>query len=163
MLNLDLNSQCLTPTTSKTNQPITSTTSSAVLKDYRLPKSLKPYYYDLTVKTTFDAQTEPFTYDGDLTIQFSCLQNTNSISIHTNEIDINLSSVVITSASNPGATYTVTSTSYDSDTEIFKMVLSQPLQANQNYTMSMSYLGLSQANNFGFYKSFYLDTNGEKR
>ena len=55
--------------------------------------------YDLTVKMTFDVLTEPFYFDGILTIHISCLQATNTISIHKRDIDINSTSVIISSIS----------------------------------------------------------------
>jgi len=140
-----------------------STSSQIIQKNYRLPKSLKPYMYDLTVKMTFDVFTEPFTFDGTLIIKIICLEATNSISLHKRDINITSSSIVIQSISNPGITFTVLSITYDEDTEIVTMVLSQSLQMNQNYTVSMNYIGETQANNFGFYKSFYYDSNGAKR
>ena len=140
-----------------------STSSQIIVKNYRLPKTLKPYMYDLTVKMTFDVLTEPFYFDGILTIHISCLQATNTISIHKRDIDINSTSVIISSISNPSTTFSVLSTMYDEDTEIVSMTLSQSLQANQNYSIAMIYIGETQANNFGFYKSFYYDSNGVKK
>ena len=132
-------------------------------KNYRLPKSLKPYFYDLTINTTFDVYTEPINFNGNLTIHLNCLESTNLISLHKADIDINLSTVSIQSLTGILSQYSVVSTSYDDDTEIFNMTLSQSLEAGQNYSLNMAYTGLSQANNFGFYKSFYIDETGKKK
>jgi hypothetical protein len=128
-----------------------------------LPKSLKPYLYDIIVKMTFDVSTEPFYFNGTLTITISCLQTTNSISLHKKDINIISSSIVILSISNPGKTFSLSSTTYDTDTDIFKMILTESLQENQNYTIYMNYIGETQTINFGFYKSFYFDPHGVKR
>jgi hypothetical protein len=112
---------------------------------------------------TFDVLTEPFYFNGTLKIKISCLQNTNSISLHKKDINIISSSIVVLSISNPSKTFSLSSTTYDTDTDIFKMILTESLQENQNYTISMNYIGETQANNFGFYKSSYFDPNGVKR
>ena len=70
------------------------------LKNYRLPKSLRPYFYDLTVKTSFDVLTEPNSFDGDLLIRVSCLERTNLISMHQTELDISQSSIKVTNDAN---------------------------------------------------------------
>ena len=133
------------------------------LKNYRLPKSLRPYFYDLTVKTSFDVLTEPNSFDGDLLIRVSCLERTNLISMHQTELDISQSSIKVTNDANNAIQFNVFSTKYDEDTQIYSITLSQSLEINQNYSISMNYVGKIQANNFGFYKSFYIDSNGVRR
>ena len=78
-------------------------------------------------------------------------------------MDITESSITVTSDLNPTSEFKVISTSYDEDTQIYKITLSQLLVSQQNYSINMKYVGKIQANNFGFYKSFYLDYNGIKR
>ena len=153
-----MNSQCLT------TPPYTTTTKNPSLKkNYRLPKSLKPFYYDLKITTYFDILTEPNSFDGDVSIKFSCVESTSLISFHKAEMDITESSITVTSDLNPTSEFKVISTSYDEDTQIYKITLSQLLVSQQNYSINMKYVGKIQANNFGFYKSFYLDSNGIKR
>lgn len=132
-------------------------------KNYRLPKSIKPYYYDLTVKTSFDVFTEPNSLDGDLLIKLSCLERTNYIEMHKSGLVIDETSIRIISDSNGVMQYTVLFTSYDNDTQIYHINLSQSLEANQNYSISLNFVGKIEANNFGFYKSFYVDKNGVKK
>ena len=146
-------------TTSKTSTSIATTTGN-IKKEYRLPKTLKPFFYDLKVLTSFDVQTEPNLFDGDLIIKFTCIESTNLISFHKDELEIIESSIKIT---NEESEFSFSSTSYDKDTQIYKIELTQSLTSNKNYSISMKYVGKVQANNFGFYKSFYTDSNGAKR
>jgi hypothetical protein len=152
-----LNTQC-----SVTTKPAT-TTNQMSLTNFRLPKSLKPFFYDLTVKTSFDVLTEPNSFDGDLLILVTCLERTNLISIHKAELEISESSIQVMNDANNSNKFEVLSTKYDEDTQIYSITLSQSLESSQNYSIRMTYVGKIQANNFGFYKSFYTDQNGVKR
>ena len=40
--------------------------------NYRLPQTLKPYRYEITIKPYFKANTQPETYDGHVWIEFKC-------------------------------------------------------------------------------------------
>ena len=57
----------------------------------------------------------------------------------------------------------VESTSYDNATDLFTVNLAEMLEVNRNYSIYMKYTGLLKSNNYGFYKSSYLNSNGTKK
>jgi hypothetical protein len=46
---------------------------------YRLPKSLKPFSYDINATILFNTSIEPSVFDGSVEIRFSYEENTNQI------------------------------------------------------------------------------------
>jgi hypothetical protein len=132
--------------------------NNSLIKNYRLPKRLKPYFYDITIKTTFNILTEPDLFDGEIFINFTCIERTNSVIFHKKQLNITSVSVKFEAIE-----YSLHSTSYDEETEIFNVTLSQMLEIGNNYSISMSYHGKFLNNNIGFYKNFYLDSNDTKK
>ena len=130
------------------------------LTRYRLPKNLAPLIYDLTLETSFDTQNEPFNFNGEIIIYFKCLIQTNSIIIHKSELEIIDSSIIVNS---DNFQIMVSTTSYNEASQLFNITLTEMLEANNNYSIRMNYVGKFQANNFGFYKSFYTDIDGTKK
>lgn len=146
-----------------TTQTIVKTTEgSSSPKNYRLPKNLRPYSYELTVTIDFDKFTEPNTFDGVVSVFFSCIGRTTYIALHKKNIDIDEETIVIRELVS-NRTITVTKFLYDEEIEIMKLELASFLEDGQNYSLSMNYLAYAEANNFGFYKSFYIDSEGKKR
>jgi hypothetical protein len=134
---------------------------SEIIK-YRLPKSLKPYYYDLKIDIkTFDTQIEPVNYDGEIKIYFNVLNlQVNSVEFHQFELDIVLSSIIVNFNER---NINIESTSYDNVTDVFTVNLAEILEVNKNYSIFMKYTGLLKSNNYGFYKSSYVNSNGTKK
>ena len=129
---------------------------------YRLPKSLKPYRYELEIAPVFDVYTEPDTFTGVVKIYFTCFANTDFVALHKKFIEIAEDKIIILQVTS-SESINVLNLDYDNKTEIMKLRLAKTLQAGQNYSLSMHYEGELRANNFGFYKSFYTDSNKDKR
>ena len=141
----------------------TTTTTATVTTDvYRLPKSLKPYRYELEIAPVFDVYTEPDTFTGVVKIYFTCFANTDFVALHKKFIEIAEDKIIILQVTS-SESINVLNLDYDNKTEIMKLRLAKTLQAGQNYSLSMHYEGELRANNFGFYKSFYTDSNKDKR
>ena len=123
-----------------------------------MPKSLKPFFYDISTVAIFDTFTEPNTFDGHVTIKFTCLEITNSIVFH--KVDLNFHLVKVEFEQTP---LSIISSSYDDVTQLYNVTLSQSLNINQNYSISINYTGNVQVDNFGYFKTFYIDDNGKKK
>jgi aminopeptidase N len=134
-------------------------TTLAPIKNYRLPKALKPYAYEINSYILFDSSIEPTTYDGSVEIDFNCEQNTNHIILHKAYLDIKESSIVLNELNN-NVQIDILSTSYDIETQIYDLMLSNDLISGNNYSLSMKYKGYLQSNGLGFYKSSYTDQTG---
>lgn len=56
---------------------------------YRLPLSVQPTHYDLEIRPILDGTgDEQFTAPGKVTIRVTCNETTNSITLHSKEIEI---------------------------------------------------------------------------
>lgn len=132
-----------------------------MIKNYRLPKNLKPSSYHISTRTNFDSLTEPQDYNGSVEIQFSVTNQTDLIVLHHIDLAIDISSINVAALN--GQKVNVLSTSYDNETNFFTVKLSDMLNYGQNYTISMDYVGKLLSNNIGFYKSSYTDAQGNRR
>jgi aminopeptidase N len=133
--------------------------------DYRLPKHLMPYNYDVYIKAQFDTIIgNSFPYDGEVTISFTCAQNTNSLIFHINKLLINNSTLSVKG---------ITDTSFpeikafnwinDYERQFFVANLAQEFKASHNYSVFIKFTGYLTDDNAGFYRSSYLDNNQQKR
>ena len=121
---------------------------------------MRPYFYDITTITNFDRFTEPNAFDGEITIKFTCIEQTNKIVFHKADMNISLASIKVFSDL---VQLYIVSTSYDIDTELFAVTLKETLTISQNYSISMNYSGVIGFENFGYFKSFYFDETGQKK
>ena len=119
---------------------------------------MKPYFYDITTKTSFDAQTEPDAFHGEISINFTCIERTNSIIFHKKQLNITSVTIQLEAIK-----FSVESKSYDEETELYNVTLSQFLEIGKNYSILMTYDGKFLNNHIGFFKNFYLDSNGTKK
>ena len=131
--------------------------------NYSLPKNLKPYSYEITIATEFDSSTEPNNFDGVVKILFVCNQKTNHIVLHHGYMDIATNPPIVVKNIFDGSLINVSASTYDEETEIFDISVSTSLQVGQNYSVLIHYTGYFESNNFGFYKSFYTDAQGNKK
>lgn len=152
-----------TTTVSTTTSSTLSTTTTPQKINYRLPTALKPYLYDITTKTAFDSLTQPTYFDGVVHIDMECLTATNTIILHQSDIKIDNSSINVTDLNNAAFTVNIVSTSYDNETEFYKITLSAQLTKGAKYRLSMNYRADLRTDNVGFYKSFYYDNDRNKR
>jgi len=153
-------------TSTQTTLITNPTTSQAPVKiDYRLPKNLIPYKYDILVKPQFEnLVNNGFPYDGEVTISFSCIENTNNLIFHINKLLINNSTLKVTSLTDTSFTETVGFTwRNDFERQFFVASLSQTFKANNNYTVFVQFTGYLTDDNAGFYRSSYLDNNQKRR
>ena len=161
ILLLDLNDKCLSTTASQVTT--ISTVQPLLVKNYRLPKSIKPFFYDVTTMTNFDSLTEPESYNGTIEIHLSVNERTNMIIFHHVDLMIDTKSIKVALIDNRNTTVNVSNTSYDNETSLFTINLVDMLDISSNYSLSMYYVGKLLSNNYGFYKSSYTDGEGKKR
>jgi aminopeptidase N len=143
-----------------TNKPLTTTPSPDI--KYRLPKSLKPLSYDINLSILFDTSIAPSSYDGSIEIKFNCEQNTNHIVLNKAYLDVNESSILLKQTIDD-TQINVISSSYDNQTQLYDLFVSNGLESGKNYSLSMKYKGYVQNNGYGLYKSYYKDANGNSK
>lgn len=83
--------------------------------------------------------------------------------MHMRELEINNSSLSITSSTHNGFSKTNFKWTYDSLRNFFIAEFEDSFLANNEYTFSAKFKGLIKNDNNGFYKSSYLDDNNQRR
>ena len=95
-------------------------------------------------------------------IFFTCLQKTNHIVLHQQNIDI-IESLIVVKQLSDESKINVSTWSYDNQTDLLDLEVSKNLENGKNYSLSIHYQGYLKSNNVGFYKSFYTGADGSKR
>ena len=162
------------PTNNAINNEKTTTTTTITrtlmtvppsVIDYRLPKSLDPYEYNIFIKPQFTKiANNSFSYEGEVTISFTCVENTSRLIFHINKLLINGTTLSVKSLSDSSFTE-IKGFSWTNDIErqFFVANLAQQFKANQNYSVFVQFTGYLTDDNAGFYRSSYLDNNQQRR
>ena len=126
---------------------------------------MKPYNYDLLFKTQFNTEIDnSFAYDGEVTISFTCLNDTNELIFHINALLINNGTLSVKSLTDSSFTeIKAFNWRNDFERQFFMASLPQAFKRNHNYTVFVQFTGYLTDNNAGFYRSSYIDDNGQKR
>lgn len=119
-----------------------------------LPTNVKPVHYDLTLEPNF----EKFTYDGTVVIDLQVNEDTDFISLNSNEIDIH-SAVV----SSKGAVVEAKpEISINKDNQVATIKFNQAISAGSDAQLKLTFTGILNDNMAGFYRSSY-KVNGETK
>lgn len=120
----------------------------------RLPNNTIPISYDVFLTTRIDE--EIFTYNGAVDIHILCLEATSNIVLH-NRLSV-ISKIVLKSGQTE---VELTEFETNVDTEFLIIQLTSPLVVNQQYTLSISFVGEHTDNNIGWYRASYTNDKGE--
>ncbi|KAL2216786.1 aminopeptidase [Thermoascus aurantiacus ATCC 26904] len=120
-----------------------------------LPTNVKPLHYDLTLEPNFDN----FTYEGTVIIDLDVVEDTNSISLNSNEIDIHSTTISVGGsvvASNPEV-------SHNKDAQVTTIKFAETIPAGSKAQLKHTFTGYLNDNMAGFYRSSYKGKNGETK
>lgn len=136
---------------------IAATTSKSPTINYRLPGDLKPYLYDLYIKPYIgpDYGALSFTFEGKMTMKFVCLNSTNKIVFHVEELDIDEAKVKLTDSVTRTTLSFQRPFSYDKERLFVIIQLNDFLKSSNNYSLEVPYSGNISSNLYGFYKGSY--------
>ncbi|KAJ5480686.1 Aminopeptidase 2 [Penicillium diatomitis] len=117
-----------------------------------LPTNVKPVHYDLTLEPDF----KTFKYNGTVTIDLQVNEDTDFISLNTNEIEIHTASVhhkgaVIESKGDVVINH---------DTQVATVQLKESLSAGADAKLTLTFTGILNDNMAGFYRSSFQE-NGK--
>ncbi|KAI2792428.1 Aminopeptidase 2 [Penicillium oxalicum] len=117
-----------------------------------LPTNVKPVHYDLTLEPDF----KTFKFSGTVTIDLQVNEDTGSISLNSNEIEIHTASVhhkgaVIESKGN---------VVINEDTQVATVQLKEALSAGSDAQLTLTFTGILNDNMAGFYRSSFQE-NGK--
>lgn len=134
--------------------------------DYRLPTTIEPISYVISLTPHFDNKTgrDAFTFDGNVDIELRTNQtDIRTIVMHLNGLDILKSNFVL---KNKWQSWLwvmpplrISNTTTDSKTDKYTIELEDPMTPNQLYILSFQYSGKLQTDMHGFYRSSY-EENG---
>lgn len=122
--------------------------------DYRLPTSVMPMAYDITLLLPGKGNFTSF--DGTVIIEAFVDEPTNEVVLHVGKITL-LSYKINTPSAPWVQPY---KTEYDPVTEKYKILMNSTLSSNQNITIAIKYHGDFRDDMIGLYQSSYFDKNG---
>ncbi|XP_028286017.1 aminopeptidase N-like [Parambassis ranga] len=142
--------------------PVTTPTPSNEPWDkYRLPKSLMPHYYNLTLwpRLTEDPNTKLYIFTGESTVEFECLEDTNLILIHSNRLNYttltNGQLALLSAVSSGVEAPTITTSRLQTVTQYLVLQLDRNLVKGQLYRVYTKFTGELADDLGGFYRSEY--------
>lgn len=149
-------------TTPKNETPVaTIPQSSPVPKkviDVRLPRSLVPHSYNLRLIPFIYPGN--FTFHGEVKILVNVTSSTDNVTLHVNELDVDLSSATVSTLDDQ--TVPIRSFSNDTEKQFFIIRLSAHLQQGSQYYIQLKYKASLNHEMQGFYRSSYSE-NGQTR
>jgi hypothetical protein len=132
--------------------------------NYRLPKNLSPYLYDLRLKPYIGPQevykNKSFTFEGTQIIHFTCMEPTKQIVFNSLDLNLNAGSLSLVSETDRNGIKVAKSIKYDLVRQFAIVEMNQECKKNSNYTLRVEYTGVILEVLYGFYRSSYKDTDG---
>ncbi|KAJ1527772.1 hypothetical protein ONE63_007727 [Megalurothrips usitatus] len=123
--------------------------------EYRLPGTVVPINYALTLKPVMDLAANDFSYTGEVKITVRVVESTDSIVLHSHEgLDVTLTGV--TDDKN-GEVATAGQPTFNSLSEMYTIKLAQNLEAEQQLVISLAFSGKLRKDKLGFYLSDYAE------
>ncbi len=129
--------------------------------NYRLPTHLKPFYYEISIKSFIGSMyaEKSFKFDGNINISFTCLNSTDKIVLHIKDLEIKNETLKLTH-SNEIIEANLSWTN-DFDREFMIINLNKECVKFNNYTLHMLYTGEISENLAGYYQSSYASLNDQ--
>ena len=129
--------------------------------DYRLPTNLKPFEYELILKPYIGTENvygnRSFTFDGQVSIMFKCVQPTSRIVMH--ELNLIIKRVRLGTQRTELQEITMSRIEHDHEREFLIINLDSSCVRNTDYWVLIDYTGFLTDSLAGFYRSSYLDQN----
>lgn len=126
---------------------------------YRLPNDTRPETYDVRLRTW--VHEGYFEFTGVVNIGIITVNETDAITIHTRQLDI-IQIRLMTAGPIP-ALISISPFTYHTTYEFLRIPINGDiLPANTRYTLEITYNGTLRTNQGGFYRSSYLNDNGER-
>lgn len=138
-----------------TDKPLTT---SNVDKDVRLPRSIVPITYNISIIPFLTEGN--FTFHGLVKILVNITVDCNNITMHAVDLDIMNGTTV---KDLKGNVLTLKNTYTVEDKQFFIIMTDDPLKRDMQLEIEMKFIGQISDNLQGFYRSSYENANGEKR
>ncbi|XP_028841845.1 alanyl (membrane) aminopeptidase b, tandem duplicate 1 [Denticeps clupeoides] len=153
-----------TSTAQPTAQP-TEPPSNEPWDKYRLPDSLEPEFYTLTLWPRLQKNTDGlYVFTGKSTVRFRCKKETNLILIHSNKLELSLldNQLARLSAVSDPSPPRIQKSWLQQETQYLVLQLTDVLKADQIYELYTEFQGELADDLGGFYRSVYTEDGVEK-
>ncbi|XP_002734087.2 aminopeptidase N-like [Saccoglossus kowalevskii] len=109
----------------------------------RLPDNIIPVNYRIKIIPYLDEEDgdDRFSFDGEVRIRVKCVRSTSMVIMHALKLNIDLDSMKVTNV-NTGDEMGVTKLSTDEEYDFVMLDTRKKLMANQEYFISMNYVGI---------------------
>lgn len=125
---------------------------------FRLANNTRPVHYDIWLSTAI--HEADFNFNGTVHIRFRTLMASNNITLNFKQLTI---TNVDLFDSNRNLIQNNLITTVDRVTELMVVFPTAQLPANQEFILSIDYNGVMRTDNYGYYRGFYIDENGQQR
>ncbi|CAL8262787.1 unnamed protein product [Merluccius merluccius] len=146
----------------------TPTPSNEPWDKYRLPKSLVPDHYKVTLwpRLKPDPITKLYIFTGWSEVVFECVEETRLILIHSNKLNYtepeNGQNISLTALAEGATAPAIQFSWLKAETQFLVLQLTGPLVKGQKYRLSTSFIGELADDLGGFYRSEYTENNVTK-
>ncbi|KAM3836116.1 aminopeptidase Ey-like, partial [Diretmus argenteus] len=157
-----------TPSTTTTTTPSTTTTASTTPKEpwenYRLPDSLAPVSYNVSLWPRLEPNNSLYIFTGHSAVIFRCVKETDLILIHSNKLNLttfqghHAKLTGLDGATAPG----LSKTWLEGPTQYLVVQLSSKLEAGKSYELYTEFVGELADDLGGFYRSEYMEDGVKK-
>ncbi|XP_037111087.1 alanyl (membrane) aminopeptidase b [Syngnathus acus] len=147
---------------------ITTAPSNNAWDKYRLPKSLVPEHYDVTLwpRLTPDPKTGLYIFTGESSVEFVCAEETNLILIHSNKLNYskhdNNQLAMLNAVESVIKAPSIVSSWVKTETQYLVITLDNKLMKDQRYILYTNFTGELADDLGGFYRSEYKENGVTK-
>uniref|UniRef100_A0A8C6PQN9 Alanyl (membrane) aminopeptidase b, tandem duplicate 1 n=2 Tax=Nothobranchius furzeri TaxID=105023 RepID=A0A8C6PQN9_NOTFU len=151
--------------TTATSTTPTPTPSNKPWDQYRLPKSLVPDHYTVTLwpRLEPDSNTGLYIFTGHSVVKFKCVEDTDLILIHSNKLNFtrqeNQQLAMLTSTSGAAPVPSIRTSWLQTVTQYLVLELDAKLVKDQSYQLYTEFTGELADDLGGFYRSEYTENN----
>ncbi|XP_070545825.1 aminopeptidase N-like isoform X2 [Ptychodera flava] len=139
-------------------------TTPAPVWSGRVQSNVEPLHYSVHLKVYLDEDDgdKRFTFDGVSFAEFSFTEDTKTVKIHFNKLDIDDSKVKMTRA-DTGADVEIESRSKEEEYQFYVVTTRQNMIKGVTYRLYFEFVGYLEDDLAGFYRSSYRTSSGETR
>ncbi|XP_068578982.1 aminopeptidase N-like [Cebidichthys violaceus] len=154
--------------TTTTNPPVTPSPSNEPWDKYRLPKSLVPDHYHVTLwpRLTVNATTGLYIFTGESSVEFQCAEDTDLILIHSNKLNYTKFETghlaMLTSVNSGVKAPSIKFSWLQNVTQYLVLQLDGKMTNGHRYLLSTKFTGELADDLGGFYRSEYMEDGVKK-
>ncbi|XP_075570285.1 LOW QUALITY PROTEIN: aminopeptidase N [Pelecanus crispus] len=157
-----------TTTTTTANPASTATTTTAPnnpWNQWRLPKTLMPESYEVTLQPFLTPDANMYIFKGNSSVVFVCMEPTDLILIHSKQLNYTMQGSFYASlqAVDGSSVPSISKTWLEVPTQYLVVQLNGQLQKGQRYRLVSKFTGELADDLAGFYRSEYVDEFGHKK